>query len=183
MMSITHYNSQRGAALLVALMILVIVSILGITAMKTSMFSSKIATGTQVDAMAFEGAESAVNEAFTSLYGMSSAQLQPFLTGSVGQRCLVGGEATAAVRACTSTDRMDSRGLVRAGSRIRQEGMRAVSGGQLSMSGNNTLVVDFTFEILGEAEIDDFSVNNHHMLEALKRGMVSSSDFNVDTEN
>src|SRR5690606_17517971 len=107
---ITRHHSQRGAALLVALMILVIVSILGVTAMKTSMFSSKIATGTQVDAMAFEGAESAVNEAFNYLANISDADLQPFLmAGLIEQRCLVGGDTGAKPRACIAAERMDSR--------------------------------------------------------------------------
>ena len=45
-MNATHsiYKSERGAALLIALFVLVIVSVMGITAMKTSMFSAKIAT-------------------------------------------------------------------------------------------------------------------------------------------
>jgi len=49
-------NNQRGAALIVALLILVVVSVLGVSAMKTSMFAAKVATGTQADAMVFEAA-------------------------------------------------------------------------------------------------------------------------------
>lgn len=179
---ITRHHSQRGAALLVALMILVIVSILGVTAMKTSMFSSKIATGTQVDAMAFEGAESAVNEAFNYLANISDADLQPFLmTGLIEQRCLVGGDTGAKPRACIAAERMDSRGLVQAGSRIRQEGMRAISGGAVSTTGSSPMQeVDYTFEILGQSEIKSFDVDNNHLQEALKRGMASTSDFNVE---
>ena len=167
---------QRGVALLVALLILVIVSLMGITAMKTSMFSSKISTGTQVDAMSFEGAESAVEDAFGYLYTMSSAQLQPFLNGQVMERCLTASGVTLSV--CQNTDRMDSRGLVQAGSRTRQKGMQPVSGGKVSMTGSGSMIVDYTFEIMGNSEIEQFEVDDHHLQQALKRGMVASSDFN-----
>ena len=65
--SMSFKRHEQGVALLIALLILVVVSLMGITAMKTSMFSAKIATGTQVDAMAFEGAESSVSDAFKKL--------------------------------------------------------------------------------------------------------------------
>ncbi|ASK35072.1 hypothetical protein CEK62_12125 [Alcanivorax sp. N3-2A] len=169
-------TSQSGVALLVALMILVIVSLLGVTAMKTSMFSAKIATGSQVDAMAFEGAESAVADAYGYLYNMSSAELQPFLNGQVINRCL--SASGVGLNACQNNDHMDSRELVRAGSRTRQKGMQAVSGSQVSMSGSGSMVVDYTFEIMGNSEIEQFGVDNHHLQQALKRGMVASSDFN-----
>lgn len=169
-------RNQRGVALLVALLILVIVSLMGITAMKTSMFSAKISTGTQVDAMAFEGAESAVADAYGHLYNMSSADLQPFLNGHVMNRCLT--SAGASLVACASSDRMDSRGLVRAGSRTRQKGMLPVSGGGVSFTGSGSLIVDYTFEIMGDSRIEQFDVDDHHLQQALKRGMVSSSDFN-----
>ncbi|UWN49203.1 hypothetical protein ASALC70_01402 [Alcanivorax sp. ALC70] len=126
-------RAQRGAALLIALLILVIVSLMGVTAMKTSMFSAKISTGTQVDAMAFEGAESAVAEAYSYLYGLSSVDLQPFLFGQVAYRCLDGSSVLTTI--CDGNEYMDSRELVRAQSRIRQKGMQPVSGGQVSMSG------------------------------------------------
>ncbi|WP_194864309.1 PilX N-terminal domain-containing pilus assembly protein [Alloalcanivorax profundimaris] len=172
----TLARTERGAALLIALLILVIVSLMGITAMKTSMFSAKISTGTQVDAMAFEGAESAVSEAYAYLYGLSSAKLQPFLNGQAAYRCLEG-SAVKKTR-CTGNERLDSRGLVQTQSRIRQKGMQPVSGGQVSMSGGGSMIVDYTFEIMGDSEVEEFEIDNHHLQKALKRGMVASSDFN-----
>ena len=159
--SMPSVSTQRGVALLIALLILVVVSLMGITAMKTSMFSAKIATGTQVDAMAFEGAESAVSDAYKHLETMSSDELQFFLSGGIMNRCLSGGTSTDVV--CEASSRMDSRGLINAGSRTRQEGLQAVSGGQVSMSGNNVIPMDYNFDILGGAEIQDFDVENYHV--------------------
>lgn len=172
----TLARAEHGAALLIALLILVIVSLMGITAMKTSMFSAKISTGTQVDAMAFEGAESAISDAYSYLYGLSSASLQPFLNGQIAYRCLTG--STVKEMRCGASERLDSRGLVQAQSRIRQKGIQPVSGGQVSMSGGGTLTVDYTFEIMGDSEVEQFEIDNHHLQQALKRGMVASSDFN-----
>lgn len=53
-------SSQRGVALVVALLILVMISILGISAMRTSIFNAKIAVGAQVGTMTFQAAESAI---------------------------------------------------------------------------------------------------------------------------
>ncbi|WP_157933834.1 pilus assembly PilX family protein [Alloalcanivorax mobilis] len=169
-------TSQSGVALLVALMILVIVSLLGVTAMKTSMFSAKIATGSQVDAMAFEGAESAVNASFGQLAAAGSSGLQPLLNGATLNRCLTAAQGLLD-RGCAGSDRSDSRGLVRAGSRLRLNGMEPISGEAVGFTGNSSVKVDFRIEILGQSEIDDFHVDNNHLQEALKRGPVASSDL------
>jgi len=173
--SLSSGYRQRGVALLIALLILVVVSLMGITAMKTSMFSAKIATGTQVDAMAFEGAESAISDAYRHLETMSSDDLQFFLGGGIMRRCLSGGGSTDS--ACTASSRMDSRGLINSGSRIRQEGFQAVPGGQVSMSGNSVIAMDFNFDIVGDAEVEEFNIDNSHVQQALKRGLVSNSDL------
>ncbi len=173
--SMSFKRHEQGVALLIALLILVVVSLMGITAMKTSMFSAKIATGTQVDAMAFEGAESSVSDAFKKLENMSSDDLQSFLSGEVMHRCLSSGAAIDGV--CGPSSRMDSRDLIKAGSRTRQQGFQAVSGGQVSMSGNSVIPMDFNFDIVGDAESEEFNIDNHHVQQALKRGLVSASDL------
>src|SRR5690606_27430790 len=66
-------NRQRGAALLVALMILLIVSVIGISAMRSSSFSAKVAMGTQLDAMAFEAAETAIGQTLDKLLAADAA--------------------------------------------------------------------------------------------------------------
>src|SRR5690606_23972012 len=54
-------QKERGLALMVALLVLVIISVLGITAMRTSMFNARVALGAQTSVMVFQGAESAIN--------------------------------------------------------------------------------------------------------------------------
>ncbi|GAA5111855.1 PilX N-terminal domain-containing pilus assembly protein [Alloalcanivorax gelatiniphagus] len=172
---ISSVRAQRGVALLIALLILVIVSLMGVTAMKTSMFSAKISTGTQVDAMAFEGAESAVADAYAYLYGLEGLELQPLFNGQIIYRCLSGD--TVKDTACEGNERLDSRGMVQAQSRIRQNGAEPVDGQEISYSGGGSTVVDYTFEIMGDSEVDDFKIDNHHLQQALKRGLFVPSDF------
>src|SRR5690606_36675497 len=73
--------SQRGAALLVALIILVMVSLMGISALRSSVFSGKVATGIQADAMTFEAAETALGVTYRSLSAMTDQALSTALNG------------------------------------------------------------------------------------------------------
>jgi type IV pilus assembly protein PilX len=55
---------QSGAVLIVALVILVILTLLGVTAMNTSFLQESIASNTQQQAHAFQAAETGLNRAF-----------------------------------------------------------------------------------------------------------------------
>ena len=88
--AISRGYSQRGAALIVALLILVVVSVLGVSAMKTSMFAAKVATGTQADAMVFEAAESSVADMYNTINNMNEVALTEFLVDQVvARRCFI----------------------------------------------------------------------------------------------
>src|SRR5690606_14496750 len=52
---------QAGAALFVALIILLIVSMMGVSAMKGSIFSEKMALNSQARDLSFQAAETAIN--------------------------------------------------------------------------------------------------------------------------
>lgn len=51
---------ERGMALLIALVVLIVVSILGATAMRSALFQSKISVNAQASQMMFQGAESGI---------------------------------------------------------------------------------------------------------------------------
>jgi len=59
-----HY--ERGTVLIVALVILLILSLLGITAMSTSSLEQKMSGNIQESTRAFEAAESGLNQAFNT---------------------------------------------------------------------------------------------------------------------
>lgn len=60
-------GSQQGVALIMAMVILVILTMLGISAMKSSSLQLRMATGVQDNTMAFQAAESGLVEAFSSI--------------------------------------------------------------------------------------------------------------------
>ncbi|KXJ49103.1 MAG: hypothetical protein AXW13_07775 [Alcanivorax sp. Nap_24] len=176
-MNATHsiYKSERGAALLIALFVLVIVSVMGITAMKTSMFSAKIATGTQIDAMAFEGAESAVSATFRELENDDDV-IQSLLLGGMIQRCITMSDETVQ-GACGDGQTLDSRGLIVSESHSKVNGYMPIDGGGISSTGGGALQVDYKVGILGDSRLADLGVENHHMQEALKRALKPSSEI------
>ena len=65
---------QSGAVLIVAMIILVVLTLLGVTAMNTSSLQEKIASNTQEQVHAFQAAETGLNQAFADnlAYDISS---------------------------------------------------------------------------------------------------------------
>lgn len=121
MRSVSMKTSQQGAALLVSLMILLIISLIGVTAMKTSMFNTKIATSAQAVSMAFQGAESGLEQAVEEAKGAlnpDSASLLKLAFQNYEQgvttpvpRCVTSGGVKLAL--CQGTDFFDGRSLVK----------------------------------------------------------------------
>src|SRR5690606_21679302 len=106
-------RNQQGAALLVSLIILVLVSLMGISALRSSVFSGKVATGVQADAMTFEVAEAALGVSIRSMDSMSNQELYAGLADGVVVYC-VQNDNPVASGACGSTTFMDERELLRA---------------------------------------------------------------------
>lgn len=58
---ITAAHKQRGMALLIALVVLVVVTILGTVAMRTALFQNRVSINNQVSNLAFQSAESGLH--------------------------------------------------------------------------------------------------------------------------
>ncbi|WP_194285839.1 pilus assembly PilX family protein [Alcanivorax sediminis] len=131
----SHVNSslpksrQTGMALVIALVILAMISILGIAALRASIFNSKISTSAQGSAMTFQAAESALAALFqeASLYQGDGSTQTNVIHIAMGQlssgvltpidRCLTKSDLYKA-GACGSADVFDERGLLQSESRI-----------------------------------------------------------------
>ncbi|MEH6498003.1 MAG: pilus assembly PilX N-terminal domain-containing protein [Pseudoalteromonas distincta] len=170
----SNFETQRGAALAVALVILLMVSVLGLTAIRSSIFSAKVSTGVQADAMAFEAAENAIAAAYSSLAGMSDQQLFATVESTPSESCLKGSGFEDGV--CATTDFMDERQLLRSQSFSYLSGYQAISGNQVSVSGNASVFVDYRIDVLGQSEMPAYNIENHHLQETLKRGIKPGSD-------
>ena len=62
-MHTTHFKSQSGAALVVSLLILLVMTVIGISSMQTTNLQEKMASNTREREQAFEAAESALRNA------------------------------------------------------------------------------------------------------------------------
>lgn len=165
---------QRGAALAVALIILLMVSILGLTSMRSSIFSAKVSTGVQADAMAFEAAENAISSAYGTLSGMSNEALFSAVESTPAEYCL---KSSGSVDGgCVSTDFMDERQLLRSQSFSYLSGYQVISGSQVSVTGGGSVFVDYRIDILGQSQMPAYQIENHHLQETLKRGIKPGSD-------
>lgn len=58
-------SRERGMALLIALIVLIVVSILGVAAMRVALFQSRVSVNSQTENLAFQAAESGLNVALT----------------------------------------------------------------------------------------------------------------------
>jgi type IV pilus assembly protein PilX len=70
----SKHNRQSGAVLIVSMIILVVLTLLGVTAMNTTSLQERIASNTQEQVHAFQAAETGLNQAFADnlAYDISS---------------------------------------------------------------------------------------------------------------
>jgi type IV pilus assembly protein PilX len=160
-------TNQQGAVLVVALIILLMVSVLGLSAMRASISSTKVATGIQADTMSFDAAESAVAMSLKKLRTYTDQQLSAaVLNGQKLETCLLS-DGTLRDSACGAEDHMDSRDLLQAGSYMvhLKNRCRMVSGSDVE------IYRDYVIDILGESEMQSYGIENNHLQEALKMGL------------
>ena len=177
---------QQGMALVIALVILVMISILGFAAMRTSLFNAKIATSAQGSAMSFQAAESALAALFdeasqyqsdgststniihVALSQLSSGSLTPI------DRCLTLSDLSKA-GTCAADDVYDERGLLQASSRlvVRDDVKPCAvsaggSGSQISTSGGGSGSIrglDYRFVSYGKGKMDALDIESYSVQE------------------
>lgn len=169
-------RNQQGAALLVSLIILVLVSLMGISALRSSVFSGKVATGVQADAMTFEAAETALGVTFRSLDSMTNQELYTGLADGVVEYC-VRRDNPVATGACTSSDFLDDRQLLRAQSTSFLGGYAMRDGFAVGQTGSGNIFVDYQINMLAESAMPTLNLENYHLQEALKFGILPASDI------
>lgn len=170
------YRKQSGAALVIALMILVIISIIGITALRSSMFNTKVSTINQASTMSFQGAETAisavfdeaVNQPFTTkghVVGYAVAELG-FGNQVVINRCVSHSDPYAQ-RVCANTDFVDSRGLVQAGSRTMVKPTPRLKENEVitDNTGGSTSIRYYDFVTVADAHVPVLNVSNFNVQE------------------
>jgi type IV pilus assembly protein PilX len=88
---------QSGAVLIVTMIILVVLTLLGVTAMNTSSLEERIAANTQASVHAFQAAETGYSRAFQdqAVYKLSAYDLTGSYTGEEAQTAFAGTQDSA----------------------------------------------------------------------------------------
>ena len=170
------YKRQQGAALLVALVMMLLVAVLGLSAIRSSQFSGQVATTAQADAMTFEAAETALRVTYNQLLSMQAETLFESLDRTAFNYCIKS-DNTASIGKCTDSDRIDHRGLLKAGSKSMIAGYYLRDGFSASKTGSGEIHVDYRIHILGESQMPGLGLENYHLQEAAKFGLLPASDI------
>ncbi|MCK0155200.1 PilX N-terminal domain-containing pilus assembly protein [Alcanivorax sp. S6407] len=175
--------SQRGVALVVTLLLLVVLALMGVSAMRMSMFNARIATGAQLSAMTFTTAESSLASTYNEVVDTNSIMLLSLLDGETVRRCQKANDAQAN-GTCAEADRFDSRGLLQAQSRTDQLGVSPdfslLEGAQLN---GQQLLVPHRMEITAVGEAPDFQTASYHVQEFNVKAMTDPGTLIAQTKN
>ncbi len=166
----TAARLQRGSVLFVVLIIMLMVMLMGISSMRAGVFSSKVSTGIQADAMAFEAAETGIFITYHDLHGMDGAALTSAIDGKGSAYCIKDGKSKGGE--CGSDDFLDERELLTEGAYIRQNGYRPIPGELISTSGGlpTSPYVFYQIDIVGASAMPSYSTESFHLQETLKPG-------------
>lgn len=179
-------KQQRGVALFIALILLVIISILGVSAMRMSMFNARISTGAQVNTMTFQAGESALQAVYeealdADLGGADNVILRAmnkrFTEGvfEVQKRCLTASDPYKSGD-CAGADYMDSRDLIKASSQtVVKDTIRPVVGSSFTSGG--TTVVWYDFVSVAKGDMEDLQVESHNVQEFSRKGLLIEGNF------
>lgn len=176
-------SAQQGVALVIALLILVVLALLGVSAMRMSMFNARIATGAQLSAMTFHTAESSLAITYDEILDSDSVMLLSLLDGEIVSRCQKAG-APQTSGACPASARFDSRGLLQAQSRTNQVGVSPdfslLEGAQLN---GQQLLVSHRMEMIAVGEAPDFETASYHVQEFNVKAMTDPATLIAQTKN
>ena len=182
-------SRQGGVALFIALILLVVISVLGISAMKMSMFNARVSTGAQVNTMTFQAGESALQAVYeealdADLGGQNNVILRAmnkrFAEGvfEVQLRCVTASDPYKS-GACADSDYMESRDLIKASSQtVVKDNIRNIAGNSVTITGSGgTNVVWYDFVSVAKGEMESIKVESHNVQEFSRKGLYMSGNF------
>lgn len=176
-------SAQQGVALVVALLILVLLAMMGVSAMRTSMLNARISTSAQLAKMTFHAAESSLAATYSEMLDANSPILFQLLDGSTVRRCLEAASPSSP-GACAAQDRFDSRGLLQAQSRSVQTGIvpdyALLEGAQLN---GQQLLVHHRVNSTAVGEAPDQGVSRYHVQEFNLQAMTDPATLIAQTKN
>jgi Tfp pilus assembly protein PilX len=141
-------NRQAGVTLFITLIVLLVVSVMGLGALRMSMSQNKVSLNTRLDTMTFQAAESGIRSVLQEASGSNIASSTNVIGAtlvlgvcsdpkSVAATCVVYRCVTQAksnvAGACSTTSSLDGTGTSRAESRTRHTGQFNVVNSSVAM--------------------------------------------------
>jgi len=115
--------------------------------------------------------------AYRTLAEMTDQNLYTALESGAIEYCVTK-SAVNASGACGAGAVFDDRGLLQAQSYSYLDGYSPIDGAQVSLTGTGSVFVDYQINMLGESEMIPLKLENYHLQEALKRGILPASNIN-----
>lgn len=164
---------QQGAALFVALIILLIVSMMGVSAMKSGILSEKMAFNTQARELSFQAAETAINGVIDNARSSGEFVSKLLGTGGVHTHC-VNADNRMIEGACPVGTTFDQRSVLQGQAESRFDRQRVV------FDNDASAIVDYQFLSIGEGKFAraDLPFKNRNLQEWRKLGP-SGGPFSV----
>lgn len=163
-----NIRNQRGAALFVALIILLLVSLMGVSAMKSGIFQERMAFNSQAEETTFQAAETAIEGVIKEARNSTALLGQLAATHEVRTHCVSLTRGTAE-GACTATDTLDLRKAVQAEAQSQYDRQRPLLGSDAGQ------LADLQFHTIGEGSFVETSLpfSNRNRQEWRKVGLAS----------
>lgn len=136
-------QSQAGVALFVALIILLLVSFMGVSAMRGSILGERMAFNTQARELSFQSAETAINGVLAK--ARTDADLLNDVLAATRQHCITAAQGVTD-GACGTTSTFDGRQLLRSAAESSFVRQRVV------FDNDSSAVVDYQFKTIGTGD-------------------------------
>ncbi len=105
-------RKQQGAALMVALIILLMVTLMGVSAIKSGLFHERMAFNAQAEELSFHAAETAIGGVIAEARGNSTLVSELVDANGGGITHCISKASGLAADACGNTDTIDERGSI-----------------------------------------------------------------------
>lgn len=171
-----YRNTQSGAALFVALIILLVVSMMGVSAMKGGIFHERMAFNSQAEEMSFQAAETAIGGVIREARNSTVLLGQLAAGHEIKTHCVTMAAGTAE-GACEADDTLDIRQSLQAEAQSRFDRQRPL------MNSDAGLLADFQFHTIGKGSfvVSDMPFENRNRQEWRRVGP-GGGHFAVDPD-
>lgn len=139
-------RTQQGAALFIALIILLLVSMMGVSAMKGGLFHERMAFNAQSEEMTFQAAETAIGGVIQEARRPTSTLLSELSSTNAVKRHCVTRSGGLVPGACSASAALDTRAKVQAESQSQFDRTRPLMGTDAAS------LVDNQFHTIGEGK-------------------------------